>query len=216
MTTLKTKNSTFQLAAAHTIGAYILPGYHVESLSEYLNSKVKVSINTCRNIIDGLKSGKYDLGLIENPIFDENLHYQQWIENELVFCSNTPLPTELNKDFLSKCTLICRDEQSDSRKLTEKFLNEFGMGHKDFKSLQEIDHATAAIQSIKWSKKNQNSPTLTIISKYAIEEEIQYQQLFSSQLHNFKMIHHYYLVSSKSLSKNQMIKYLTKRLEKTI
>jgi DNA-binding transcriptional LysR family regulator len=194
MTTLKTKNSTFQLAAAHTIGAYILPGYHVESLSEYLNSKVKVSINTCRNIIDGLKSGKYDLGLIENPIFDDDLNYHQWIENELVFCSNTPLPSELTKEFLSNCTLICRDERSESRKLSEKFLNEFGMSHNDFKRLNEIDHATAAIQSIKWSKKNQTSPTLTIISKYAIEDEIQYERLFSSRLKNFKMLHHYYIV----------------------
>jgi len=207
MTTLKIKNFTFQLGATHTIGAYILPGYHVESFSKQLNSKIKVSIHNGRNIIEGLKSGKYDLGLIENPIFDENLHYQQWIENELVFCSNTPLPTELNKDFLSKCTLICRDEQSESRKLTENFLNKFGMGHKDFKSLQEIDHATAAIQSIKWSKKNQNFPTLTIISKHAIEEEIQYQQLFSSQLKNFKMLHHYYIVFPKKFSQTNIIKF---------
>jgi hypothetical protein len=84
------------------------------------------------------------------------------------------------------------------------------MSHNDFKRLNEIDHATATIQSIKWSKRNQTSPTLTIISKYAIEEEIQYQRLFSSRLKNFKMLHHYYIVFPKNFSQTNIINFFIK------
>ena len=210
ITTDKNSSSTFQLAAAYTIGSYILPGYHVEQLSKQLNTNIKVTIESCMEIINGIKENRYDMGLIENPIFDSQLNYHNWIENELVICSNVELPPEVDHEFIKQCTLICREKSSETRKFINSFLSKIEIKQNMFKSLKEINNVTAAIQSIKWSKPNREYPTITIISKFAIEEEVKQKRLFISRFKNFPMTHNYYIVYPKESKDISVINNLTK------
>jgi len=41
------------------------------------------------------------LGLIESPVFDDALVYKEWMEDELVVCSKTPLQDPLGEDELN-------------------------------------------------------------------------------------------------------------------
>ena len=185
---------TFQLAASYTIGSYLLPGEPIETLSNSINKKIKVNICASKDIIVGIKNGQYDLGLIETPLFDDELLYKKWIKNEMVFCSKTHLPKYLNTELLPNYQLICREKSSETRKLIANFFKTIGIRYENFKSLKEINNITAAIQSVKWSKVNMDNPTLTVISKYAIENEIKYQELFVSRFKNKTMCHSYYIV----------------------
>ncbi len=214
ITTDKNSSSTFQLATAYTIGSYILPGYHVEQLSKQLQTKIQVSVESCIDIIEGIKNNKYNMGLIENPIFDNQLNYHKWIENELVICSNVQLPVNIDKNFIKKCTLICREKSSETYKLINSFLSEINIEYTMFKSVKEINNVTASIQMVKWSKPNKEYPTITIISKFAIEEEIKKRRLFISRFHNFKMKHNYHIVYSQQSKDISIINNLTKNFIK--
>jgi DNA-binding transcriptional LysR family regulator len=208
-------NSTFQLAASYTIGSYILPGKQIDEMTNNINSHIKVNINSCHNIIDGIKDGSYDLGLIENPVFDKELIYHEWIENELVFCSKTKLPEAINEAQLKNYKLICREESSATRLLVGNFFKKLGISHESFKSLREINNTTAALQSVKWSKVSASNPTLTIISKLAIEEEIEREELFVSRFKDYKMQHNYHIVYAKENLNNPIIAQLIQKLNAT-
>jgi DNA-binding transcriptional LysR family regulator len=208
-------NRTFQLAASYTIGSYILPGEQIDEMANNINSQIKVNIDSCHNIIDGIKNGSYDLGLIENPVFDNDLIYKKWIENELVFCSKTKLPYQLDIDSIKNCQLICREASSATRLLIGNFFKKVGISHESFKSLREINNTTAALQSVKWSKVNSSNPTLTIISKLAIKDEIEREELFVSRFKDYKMQHNYHIVYTKENLNNPIIEQLIQKLNLT-
>jgi len=96
------KEMTFRLSASYTIGSYVIPGECLNSISESIGNDVTLSIDTTDKIIQGLKDRKFDVGLIESPIFDDNLIYREWFDDELVIFSNTPLPKQLiQKSFMT-------------------------------------------------------------------------------------------------------------------
>ena len=75
---------TFNFGASYTIGSHILPGEPLQQLAQILESKIKLSINSCDKIIEGVKQQYFDIGLIESPLFDDALIYNKWMEDELV------------------------------------------------------------------------------------------------------------------------------------
>jgi len=185
---------TFKLAASYTIGSHILPGKPISNISQKLQTKIKLKISTCDQIIEGVKQNLYNLGLIETPIFDKSLIYKEWLEDELVICSKTPIPKIIDENELKKYRLIARKEDSLTRKVIADFLEKIGLSYHSFASISEIDNATAAIQSIKWSKPNRENPTVAIVSQLSIEDEIKRGELYVSRIKNHPLIRKFYLI----------------------
>ena len=189
----------FRLGASPTIGTLILPGEPLIKISEKLDATIKLSIEPCDRIVAGVKNKTYDLGLIESPIFDNDLVYKEWMEDELVICSLKQLPESLNEEELSHYKLLCRNTDSTTRMFINDFFKEIDLSYEVFYSLSEINNASAAIQSIKWSKPNSEHPTtVAIVSKLAIEEELKKDLLHCSRIKNKPMIRKLYLIYDKS------------------
>jgi DNA-binding transcriptional LysR family regulator len=189
---------TFKLAASYTIGSHILPGKPISDISEKLHSKIQLKITSCDKIIEGVKNNKYDLGLIETPIFDNKLIYKEWMEDELVICSKMPIPHTIDENELKKYKLIARKENSLTRIVISNFLKKIGLSYQSFKSIREIDNATATIQSIKWSKPNIENPTVAIVSQIAIEDELKREELYKSRIKNHPIIRKFYLIYNQN------------------
>jgi DNA-binding transcriptional LysR family regulator len=203
----------FKLGASYTIGSHILPGEPISKIGEQIQQKISLNITTCDTIIEGVKEGIFDLGLIETPLFDEALEYQEWMEDELVVCSKMPIPDSINRDEIKKYKLIARQEDSLTRMVISNFLNNFGLSYKSFKSLSEIDNATAAIQSIKWSKPNIENPTIAIVSQLAIENELKNNELYISRIENHPLIRKFYLIYNKDKGEKEYIDKIIKILK---
>jgi DNA-binding transcriptional LysR family regulator len=187
----------FNLGASATIGTLILPGEPLIRISQRLNCMVKLTIDTCDKIIEGVKSKKFDLGLIESPIFDDALVYKEWMEDELVVCSNMPIKESLDKTSLSNCKLLCRNETSPTRDYISDFFRAMDLSYSIFHSLTEIDNASAAIQGLKWAKPDHEHPTIAIVSRLAVENELQKKTLYQARIENKPMIRKFYLVYDK-------------------
>ncbi len=193
----KKTTESFNLGASYTIGSHILPGEPINLISEQVDQKISLDITACDTIIAGVKEGRFDLGLIETPLFDDALEYKEWMEDELVICSKMPIPQSVTGSEIQNYRLIARKENSLTRIVITKFLKERGLSYQSFKSLSEIDNATAAIQSIKWSKPNIENPTVAIVSQLAIEDELRNNELHISRLDNNPMIRKFYLIYNK-------------------
>jgi DNA-binding transcriptional LysR family regulator len=203
--TNKNRKNILHISASYTIGTYILPGEYINYIVSLTKSKMKLNINSCTNIIDGIKSGEFDLGFIESPIFDDELTYREWEGDELMLCSKTKLPNYLNRELLSHYKLISREESSPTRILIDNFLKQFNLSSKSFKSLSEINNTTALIQSVKWSKPNSENPTVAIVSNLAIEDEVKYNELFQSRIYGNPLERKFYIVTSKKNDNNPLI-----------
>jgi DNA-binding transcriptional LysR family regulator len=199
------KEMTFRLGASYTIGSYVIPGDCLNSISESIGNDVILSIDTSKNIIEGLKEHKFDLGLIESPIADSDLVYREWFDDELVLFSNSPLPKTVNTEELYNYKWICREEGSYTRTLVSDVFNELGVSCKSFDVLSEVSNSTAALQSVKRAKKDEERPTVSIISKYAIADEVKRGELYESRIYGYEMNRKFFIVYTKDNKNNVFI-----------
>jgi len=191
------KNKNFNLGTTYTIGSYILPGPMREYIDNSTEGDLKVSIKSCTHVVEEVKSGKLDLGLIETPTFHKDVMAQEWLDNELVICSKQKLPPYIDKDELSQFNIICQPESSPIQKLINKFLTQFNIDSGIFNSTTQVDNTTATIQSVKWTRPNIENPTITIVSPLTIEDEVRREELFISRIRDHEMHHKFYIVYHK-------------------
>lgn len=199
------KEMTFRLGASFTIGTYVIPGECLNAMSEAINNDVNLSIDVSDNIIEKLKDRKLDVGLIESPVMDNDLIYREWREDELVLVSNVPIPKIVKTEELYDYQWICRDEGSHTRRVVSEVFEELGVSCKSFNVLSEVSNTTAVLQTIKRSKKDEEKPVVSIISKYAIADEVAAGELFEARLRGYTMTRKFYIVYSKENKHNAYV-----------
>jgi DNA-binding transcriptional LysR family regulator len=199
------KEMTFRLGASYTIGTYVIPGECLNDMSETINNDVNLSIDVSDNIIQKLKDRKLDVGLIESPVMDSDLIYREWVEDELVVCSNVPISKTLKTEELYDYRWICREESSHTRKVVTEVFEELGVSCKSFDVVSEVSNTTAVLQTIKRSKKDVEKPVVTIISKHAIADEVAKGELFESRLRGYIMTRKFYIVYTKENKHNAYV-----------
>jgi DNA-binding transcriptional LysR family regulator len=191
---LKEVVETFNIGASYIIGSYILPGEPIYKISKTLNQKIKLNITECDKIVAGVERGEFNLGLIENPIFKRGLIYKEWLRDELVLCSKVKLPDELDIFWLNRLNLITRDDKSPTKDTISKFLKKAGLSYRDFNSTIRADNPTALIQGVKWSRPDSKNPTVSIVSKIAIDDEVRAGKLHISRIEGLSMVRTFYIV----------------------
>jgi len=199
------KEITFRLGASYTIGTYIIPGQCLNTIGEAINNSVRLDIDWSDSIIQKLKDRKLDVGLIESPIIDNDLIYREWLEDELVVVSNVPIPKTLKTEELYDFDWICRDEGSHTRKIVADVFDELGVSCKSFNVLSEVSNTTTVLQTLKKSERNPERPVVSILSKYAIMDEVANEELYEARLRGYTMMRKFYIVYSKENKHNAYV-----------
>jgi LysR family transcriptional regulator, transcriptional activator of the cysJI operon len=199
------KEMTFRIGASFTIGNYVVPGECLNTIGGAINNDINLSIENTPLIIEKLKERKLDIGLIESPVIDPDMVYREWLEDELVVFSNTPIPKILKTEELYDFRWVCREEGSHTRRMMSEVFEELGVSCKNFTVLSEVSNTTAALQTIKKSKKDPAHPVVSIISKHAIMDEVQSGQLFEGRIRGYTMTRHFYVVYSKENRHNPFV-----------
>jgi DNA-binding transcriptional LysR family regulator len=199
------KEMTFRLGASYTIGTYVIPGECLNEMSDTINNDVNLSIDNSETIIQKLKDRKLDVGLIESPIMDSDLIYREWVEDELVVCSNVPIPKSLKTEELYEYRWICREETSHTRKVIAEVFEELGVSCKSFDVISEVSNTTAILQTIKRSNKDTSKPVVTILSRHAVEDEFAKGELFEARLRGYTMTRKFYIVYTKENKHNAYV-----------
>ena len=199
------KEMTFRLGASYTIGTYVIPGQCLNTMSDTINNDVNLSIDVSDNIVQQLKDRKLDVGLIESPVMDSSLIYREWLEDELVVCSNVAIPKSLKTEELYDYRWICREENSHTRGIVSEVFEELGVSCKSFDVVSEVSNTSAVLQSLKRSEKDAEKPIVSIISKYAIADEVAKGELFEARLRGYTMKRKFYIVYSKENKHNAYV-----------
>jgi len=199
------KEITFRLGASYTIGTYIIPGQCLNTIGDAINNSVSLDIDVSDAIIEKLKDRKLDVGLIESPVIDPDLIYREWLEDELVVVSNVPIPKTLKTEELYDFNWICRDEGSHTRKVVADVFDELGVSCKSFNVLSEVSNTTTVLQTLKKSDRNPEKPVVSILSKYAIMDEVANEELFEARLRGYTMMRKFFIVYSKENKHNAYV-----------
>ena len=210
------KEENFKVGASYTIGSYILPGEPVMEISEKINRKVNIKITTCDDIIDGVKQGDFSLGLIESPLFDDELIYTKWMDDKLVVCASKPLPESLSREELKRCRLIARKKGSPTRSVITNFLETIGLSYDTFESLSEIDNPTAVIQNVKWAKPHKEYTTVGIVSQISIQYELDSGTLYKASIEDKTINREFYIIYKKEDQNRDYIKKIETILKNII
>ncbi len=199
------KEMTFHLGASFTIGNYIIPGKCLNTLGQAINNDITLSVKDNDDIIEALKDRKIDVGLMETFIQDHDIIYREWLEDELVVFSNTPIPKILKTEDLYGFEWICREEGSHTRRIVSEVFSELGVSCSNFTVLSEVSNETAVLQTIKRSHSKSGVPIVSIISKFAIADEVQKGELFEARLRGHEMKRKFYIAYAKENKHNAYV-----------
>jgi len=189
------KDFTFVMGSSFTIGNYILPNYLGE-IKKRIANEVFMNVDWSGKIIEQLLDKKIDIALIESPIMEDGLIYREWVEDELVVISNQPIKKQLVADDLLEFDWICRNEDSNTRKLTAEAFEEIGVQCNHFNVIGVLASTTAIKESIMRAK-DREKPLVSIMSKHVSQIEVENGTLYESKLKNHKMIRKFYIAYAK-------------------
>jgi len=71
--------------------------------------------------------------------------------------------------------------------------------------LSEVSNTTTVLQTLKKSERNTNKPVVSILSKFAVMDEINSGELFEARLRGFAMTRKFYIVYSKENKHNPYV-----------
>ncbi|ABV68303.1 MULTISPECIES: LysR family transcriptional regulator [Arcobacteraceae] len=190
------KNVTFVFGASFIIGNYILPRF-LNNLKENIHNDVSINVSVSHEAIQDLLDKKIDIALVENYIPNEEIIYREWMEDEIVIFSNQKLPLKAKAEDLLSYKWVCRNPESNTRLLFKENLEKANYPDCDtFNVTSEVTSATTIVQTVLHSDKNL-TPTVSIVSRNAIESLLKAGALYESRIGNQKMLRKLYIAYRK-------------------
>ena len=197
------KEITFIIGASFTIGNYILPDF-LSEIKDAIKNDVMIKVDDSKKMIEQILEKKVDLALVEYPYFTDGVLFREWMEDELVLVSRSPLPKYVKKEELYTYEWICREDESHTRKIITEAFEEIGVDCKSFNLRSVVTTSTAVKQTILKSPLS-TTPTVSIISKHIIEDEVATGQLYTAKVKGLKLSRVLYLTYLKERKNDAFI-----------
>lgn len=198
------KDVTFIFGASHIIGDYILPLF-LNKIKSHLNNDIKVNVDNSKNILESLRDKKIDMALVESPFFEDGVIYREWIDDEILIFSNQYINKNLTKEELLKFRWVCRDKDSNTRKVFKETLEDMGIDCNSFNMVSESTSPTTIVQSVLHSEYDKEAPTVSIVSKSAIELELKTKTLYGAKIKDRPMKRKLYIAYLRDRKHDAMI-----------
>jgi DNA-binding transcriptional LysR family regulator len=195
----ETIHGDLRLSASLTIGEYLLPFFLGNFIEQYPNVNLMMKIDNSSQIIKKLIDGDIDLGFIEAPFPHELLDGIPFLEDELVIVSSSahPFPflegDSIEPSKLFTLPIIMREKGSGTRQVLEENLLKHSFDPSKLPILMELE-STESIKSAV-----ESGLGVAIISKTAIQKEIELGILKKTRINGIPLKRHFYLLTKKQI-----------------
>eukprot|EP01028_Stygiella_incarcerata_P002863 TRINITY_DN1548_c0_g1_i1.p1 TRINITY_DN1548_c0_g1~~TRINITY_DN1548_c0_g1_i1.p1 ORF type:complete len:310 (-),score=-52.01 TRINITY_DN1548_c0_g1_i1:404-1333(-) len=190
------KDVTFMFGASFIIGNYILPRF-LNQLKRDIHNDVSINVSVSHKTIEDLLDKKIDIALVENYIANDDIIYREWMEDEIVIFSNQKLPSRAKPEDLLSYKWVCRNPDSNTRMIFKENLDKANFPDCDqFDVTSEVTSATTIIQTVLHSEIT-GTPTVSIVSRNAIDSLLKSNTLFESRIGNNRMTRKLYIAYRK-------------------
>lgn len=178
---------------------YILPDILAEFGSLYADTYFSLHQNNSQGIIDGVKEGLFDVGLIGMPAKDDTLECIPFFQDQMVLITPANehyLELKQQKDFsvldLLKEPIILREKGSGSKKTADHFLNKIGVSENDLQIVARINDQEAIKNLVA------GGLGISILSEIAARSFITEKRVLGFPLSDHQITRNLYVIFQKS------------------
>ncbi len=206
----ETFSGVLKIASSKTIGEYIMPQLVLDFLLKYPNARIIKDIKNSSQIIQMVKNGEIDMGIIEQSCEDEHIVKELFGQDSLVVVSHDEAlgkkPFFIDQLFAKKW--ILREKGSGTREL---FLQALGKVQKELAVFMEFTE----FEEMKTLLYN-NDDVITCVSKYVVAKDMQRAELHEVILTNIALKRDLYIIYHKDKYQTSLFKTFKEALLKDI
>jgi DNA-binding transcriptional LysR family regulator len=206
----ETFSGVLKIASSKTVGEYIMPQLVLDFLLKYPNARIIKDIKNSSQIIQMVKEGEIDMGIIEQSCEDTHIVKELFGQDNLVVVSHDKVLGEkaffIDQLFAKKW--ILREQGSGTREL---FLQALGKVQKELDVFMEFTE----FEEMKTLLYN-NDDVITCVSKYVIAKELQREELHEVILTNITLKRDLYIIYHKDKYKTSLFKAFQNFIQKDV
>ncbi|NIK76330.1 DNA-binding transcriptional LysR family regulator [Paenibacillus castaneae] len=184
-----------QIGASFTIGEYILPKRLAEFAHQYPHVDMQVTIGNTEEIIEGVRSGKLDIGIIEGETHAADLDVFPYMKDNMIIIAPADHPLSsyrvIEPDNLQNQVWVLRENGSGTRAFSDHFIKENHLPVKRsyiFNSSQGVKEAVASGLGI------------ALLSRWIVRKELESGEIVELRIKQSKLEREFTIILQKERS----------------
>lgn len=192
---------TLKIGASTTIGNYLVPSAIADFVQKHNDVNVSLEISNTEQIVAGMQSLKFDIGLIEGPSHAPQLISSVWRKDQLkIFCSpKHPLAIKsaINKSDLNNEQWVLREQGSGTREV-------FSLASQGIIDNPQVKLELGNSEAIKLAVKT--GLGLGCLSELAIQNELAVGSLVALDINFIDLSRDFFHIQRKDAYQSQLMK----------
>ena len=189
-----------ELGGSTIPGQYILPSLIGKFKQSFADIRIKLVIADTMNITDMVLEGSLELGVVGAKIKNSKLEFDRLFDDELVLAISPnhkwAESSSISLDELADVPFIMREQGSGTRMMMLRILEQANFDPQRLNVVAEMGSTDAIRQGIK------AEVGVSILSRRAIADELNFQQLFTIPIKDLSFMRHFYLVTHNKRSRS--------------
>jgi DNA-binding transcriptional LysR family regulator len=191
-----------ELGGSTIPGQYILPSLIGRFKDNFADIFIKLVIADTMKITNMVLDGGLELGVVGAKMKNNKLQFEQLFDDELVLAVSPDhrwaKRSAIRLEELPQAPFIMREQGSGTRMAMLEILEQAGLESQKLKVVAEMGSTDAIRQAIK------ARVGVSILSRRAIADELQFDQLCHIPVKGLSLTRHFYLVTHKKRSRSPL------------
>jgi len=201
-------SGTMKIGASFTIGEYYLPKVLAEFATQYPMVDIQIIISNSNDVIQGIRSNKLDIGLIEGETDYKDIDVRPFMNDEMIVVVPQDHPLSqmdlIEGNMLQNQTWVLREQGSGTRTYSDKLLSSLELNIKKtfiFTSIQGVKEAVMAGLGI------------ALLSRLTVQKELKSNELKTFHLKNERLIRPFSIVKKLDFEASKAMELFLRKVE---
>ncbi|MFS0764153.1 MULTISPECIES: selenium metabolism-associated LysR family transcriptional regulator [Peribacillus] len=201
-------SGTMKIGASFTIGEYYLPKVLAEFAAQYPMVDIQIIISNSNDVIQGIRSNKLDIGLIEGETDYKDIDVRPFMNDEMIVVVPPDHPLSqmdlIEGTLLQNQTWVLREQGSGTRTYSDKLLSSLELDIKKtfiFTSIQGVKEAVMAGLGI------------ALLSRLTVQKELKSNELKTFHLKNEPIIRPFSIVKKLDFEASKAMELFLRKVE---
>ncbi|MCY9005988.1 selenium metabolism-associated LysR family transcriptional regulator [Peribacillus frigoritolerans] len=201
-------SGTMKIGASFTIGEYYLPKVLAEFATQYPMVDIQIIISNSNDVIQGIRSNKLDIGLIEGETDYKDIDVMPFMNDEMIVVVPQDHPLSqmdlIEGNMLQNQTWVLREQGSGTRTYSDKLLSSLELNIKKtfiFTSIQGVKEAVMAGLGI------------ALLSRLTVQKELKSNELKTFHLKNEPLIRPFSIVKKLDFEASKAMELFLRKVE---
>ncbi|MDM5453620.1 selenium metabolism-associated LysR family transcriptional regulator [Peribacillus simplex] len=201
-------SGTMKIGASFTIGEYYLPKVLAEFAAQYPMVDIQIIISNSNEVIQGIRSNKLDIGLIEGETDYKDIDVRPFMNDEMIVVVPPVHPLSqtdiIEGTLLQNQTWVLREQGSGTRTYSDKLLSSLKLNIKKtfiFTSIQGVKEAVMAGLGI------------ALLSRLTVQKELKTNELKTFHLKNEPIIRPFSIVKKLDFEASKAMDLFLRKVE---